>query len=59
MLFETEEMELPGGLEIVSTIVSIRPGTNHRLRIPIIKKSKMISHYRKIQLHEGYIKSHT
>ena len=40
MLFETEEMELPGGLEIVSTIVSIRPGTNHRLRIPIIKKSK-------------------
>ena len=37
-------MELPGGLEIVSTIVSIRPGTNHRLSIPIIKKIKKWYH---------------
>ena len=30
MLFETEEIELPEGLETANTIVTVKPGPNHR-----------------------------
>ena len=40
MLFETEEIELPEGLETVNTIVTVKPGPNHRLRIPVLNNSK-------------------
>ena len=31
MLFETEEIELPQGLETVSTLVAVKPGPTHWL----------------------------
>ena len=40
MLFETEEIELPEGLETADTIVSVKPGMNHRLKIPVVNNSK-------------------
>ena len=40
MLFETEEIELPEGLETVNSIVTVKPGPNHRLRIPVLNNSK-------------------
>ena len=36
MLFETEEIELPEGLETADTIVSIKSGMNNRLKISVI-----------------------
>ena len=40
MLFETEEIELPAGLETVNTIYTVKPGPNHYLRIPVLNNSK-------------------
>ena len=40
MLFETEEIELPEGLETEDTIVSVKSGMNHCLKIPVISNSK-------------------
>ena len=40
MLFKTEEIELPEGLETVNTIVAVKPGPNHRSRIPVLNNSK-------------------
>ena len=40
MFFETEEIELPEGLETADTIVSIKSDINHRLKIPVISNSK-------------------
>ena len=40
MLFEREKIELPEGLETVDTIVSVKSGMNHCLKIPVVKKSK-------------------
>ena len=40
MLFETEEIELPEGLETADTIVSAKSGMNHHLKIPAINNSK-------------------
>ena len=36
MLFETEEIELPEGLETADTIVFIKSGMNKRLKISVI-----------------------
>ena len=40
MLFETEEIELPQGLETVSTLVAVKPGPTHWLWIPVLNNSK-------------------
>ena len=40
MLFETEEIELPEGLETADIIVSVKSDINHRLKIPVINNSK-------------------
>ena len=40
MLFEREKIKLPEGLETVDTIVSVKSGMNHCLKIPVVKKSK-------------------
>ena len=40
MLFETEEIELPEGLETVNTITTVKPGQNHRLKITVLSNSK-------------------
>ena len=40
MLFRTEEIELPEGLETVNTIVAVKPGPNHWSRIPVLNNSK-------------------
>lgn len=40
MLFETQEIELPEGLETEDPIVSVKSGTNHRLKVPVINNSK-------------------
>lgn len=40
LLFETEEIELPEGLETADTIVSVKSDINHRLKIPVINNSK-------------------
>ena len=40
MLFETEEIKLPEGLETADTIVSIKSGMYHHLKIPVINNSK-------------------
>ena len=40
MLFERVEMEVPEGLETPDTIVSVKSGMNHRLKIPVISNSK-------------------
>ena len=40
MLFETEETELPEGLETADTIFSVKSGMNHCLKIPVINISK-------------------
>ena len=40
MLLETEEIELPEGLETADTIVSVKAGMNHRLKIPVINNLK-------------------
>ena len=40
MLFKIEEIELPGGLETDNTIVIVKPGPNHRLRIPVFNNSE-------------------
>ena len=39
LLFETEEIELPEGLETVNTIVTVKLGPNHQLRIPLLNNS--------------------
>ena len=40
MLFETEEIELPEGLETVNTIVTVKPGPNHWLIKPVLNNSE-------------------
>ena len=40
MLFGTEEIELPEGLETADTIVSVKSGMNHHLKIHVINDSK-------------------
>ena len=40
MLSETEEIELPDGLETADTIASVKSRMNHRLKIPVINNSK-------------------
>ena len=40
MLFETDEIELPQGLETVNTIVTVKSGPNHQLRIPVLNNLK-------------------
>ena len=40
MLSETEEIELPQGLETVNSVVTIKPGPNHRLRITVLNNSR-------------------
>ena len=40
MLFETEEIELPEGLETADTTVSVKSGMNYGLKIPAINNSK-------------------
>ena len=40
MLFETEKVELPEGLERVNTRVTVKPGPNPWLRIPVLNNSK-------------------
>lgn len=40
MLCETEELDLPEGLETFSTIVSVKSGPNHRLKVPFLNNSK-------------------
>lgn len=40
MLSETEELDLPEGLETFSTIVSVKSGPNHRLKVPFLNNSK-------------------
>ena len=40
MLFETEEIELPEGLEAMNIIVTVKPGPNHWLMIPVLNNSK-------------------
>ena len=40
MTFETEGIELPEGLETMNTIVTVKPGPNHRLMIPVLNNSK-------------------
>ena len=40
MLFETEEIELPERLETISTIVSVKSGPKHRLKVPLLNNSK-------------------
>ena len=40
MLFETGEIELLKCLEIVNTIITVKSGLNHRLRIPVLDNSK-------------------
>ena len=40
MLFETEETELPEGLETADTVVSVKSGINDRLKIPVVNSSK-------------------
>ena len=37
---QTKEIELPEGLKIVNTIVSVWEGSNNRLKIPKINNSK-------------------
>ena len=39
MLSETEELDLPEGLETFSTIVSVKSGPNHRLKVPFLNNS--------------------
>ena len=36
MLFKTKEIKLPKGLETVNSKVTVNPGPNHRLRIPVL-----------------------
>ena len=40
MLFEIEEIELPDGLETKDTMISVKSGMNHRLKISVINNSK-------------------
>ena len=40
IFFETEDIELPEGLETADTIVFVQSGMNHRLKIPVSNKSK-------------------
>ena len=40
MLFGTEEIELPEGLETADNIVSVKSSMNHHLKIYVINDSK-------------------
>ena len=55
MLSETEELDLPEGLETFSTIVSVRWGPNHRLKVPFLNNSKHDNTQQKTLLLVSYI----
>lgn len=40
MLFETEEIEWPEGLETADTAVSVKSGMKHFLKIPVISNTR-------------------
>ena len=40
MFFGTEKIELPEGLETADTIVSVKSGMNHHVKIHVINDSK-------------------
>ena len=56
MLFEIEEIELPERLETISTIVSVKSGPKHRLKVPT--RSMTLLH-KKTQLLEDFTRYFT